>query len=118
MTPRMRIVWDVLESAKDAGDIMVISAFCCVIAWSKFRTRFWRQCKMLSWFVAISAVAFGVSIYPTDVWPLITVIASSLGYAMASIPFCLMFRRNFVLDIERFERDLAAAVADIREAGR
>lgn len=26
MTPRMRIVWDVLESAKDAGDIMVISA--------------------------------------------------------------------------------------------
>lgn len=73
---------------------------------------------MLSWFVGIIFVAVGVSIYPADVWPLITVIASSLGYAMASVPFCLMFRRHFVLDIERFERDLAAAVADIREAGR
>lgn len=73
---------------------------------------------MLSWFVGVAAVAVGVSIYPADVWPLITVIASSLGYAMASIPFCLMFRRTFVLDVARFESDLAAAVADIREAGR
>lgn len=73
---------------------------------------------MLSWFIGIIVVAVGVSIYPPDVWPLITVIASSLGYAMASIPFCMMFRRAFVLDVARFERDLAAAVAEIREAGR
>lgn len=73
---------------------------------------------MLSWLVGIVTVAVGVSIYPPDVWPLITVIASSLGYAMASVPFCLMFRREFVLDVARFERDLAAAVAEIRDAGQ
>lgn len=73
---------------------------------------------MLSWFICITVVAVGVSIYPADVWPLITVIASSLGYAMASVPFCLMFRRAFVLDVARFERDLAVAVAEIRDAGR
>lgn len=73
---------------------------------------------MLSWFIGIIVVAVGVSIYPADVWPLITVIASSLGYSMASIPFCMMFRRPFVLDVARFENDLAIAVAEIREAGR
>lgn len=73
---------------------------------------------MLSWIFGIVAVAVGVSIYPQNLWPLITVIASSLGYAMASIPFCMMFRRAFVLDVARFERDLAIAVAEIRENRR